>query len=141
VELYADRDERPGQTDRTTMQAFAAWRRPNWRAGLQYARQERGLGSGRTSDLDVASAFAVSRFTPTLVGLLRVDRMFDPNPEGDRIAYLPLDPTAEPTLVIAGVDVQLHKKFGIVPNVEWVTYSGSSTSDDLLAKLTFYYSY
>lgn len=140
LELYADHDDRPGHTDRTTVQAFAGWQRAGNRIGLQYARQNRQLSDGDDVDLDIASVFAVHSFRPDLAVVVRIDRMFDPNPDGDRIQYLPFDPTSESTLLIAGIDSRLHKRFGIIPNVEWVIYDGNRR-DDIVPRITFYYSF
>ncbi|MCA1732881.1 MAG: OprO/OprP family phosphate-selective porin, partial [Acidobacteria bacterium] len=119
-ELYADTEDR-GAEDRTTLQAVAGYRGAGYRFGVQYAQQQR-KSVASDLDLDLASVFAVWSLRENLNLIARVDRMFDPNPEGDRIAYLPFDPTAESTLLIAGVDVELHKNLGVVPNIEWITY-------------------
>jgi len=140
LELYADHDDRPGYTDRTTVQAFAGWQRAGNRIGLQYARQNRQLSDGDDVDLDIASVFAVRSLRPNLAVVVRIDRMFDPNPDGDRIPYLPFDPTSESTLLIAGIDSRLHKRFGVIPNVEWVIY-GTDRRDDIVPRITFYYSF
>lgn len=144
AEVYADHEGRPGGTDRTTLQGFLGARRDRWRAGLQYAQQVRERAGAKRLKLDLASAFAIWDVRDDVSALLRVDRMFDPNPEGDRIAYLPFDPTAESMLVIAGVDFRLHRRFGIVPNVEWVSYEsedGDGPEDDVMARVTFYYTF
>lgn len=144
VELYADHEGRPGGTDRTTFQGFVAVRQDRWRAGLQYATQQRDRDDAESLRLDLASAFAVWNVRDDVSALVRIDRMFDPNPEGDRIPYLPFDPTAESMLLIAGVDFRIHPRFGVVPNVEWIAYdadTGTDPDDDLMARLTFYYSF
>ena len=135
LELYADHDDRPGRNDRTTMQAFAGWQRSGNRAGVQYVRQNRDR-----LDIDVASVFAVHNIRPNMAAIVRVDRMFDPNPDGDRIPYLPFDPTSKSTLMIGGVDWKLHKRFGIIPNVEWIMYD-TDARDDIMPRITFYYSF
>ena len=141
VEVYADRDDRPGETDRVTAQIFAGWRRDTHRIGVMYARQNRELGDGTEIDLDIASAFAVLTLRPRLAALLRVDRMFDPNPEADRIPYLRLDPSASSTLVIAGVDIGVHEHLSLIPNIEWVTYDGEAVDDGLFPRITFHFRY
>lgn len=141
-ELYADTEDR-GAEDRTTLQAVAGYRGTGYRLGAQYAQQQRKRPT-EDSDLDLASVFAVWSVRENLNLIARVDRMFDPNPEGDRIAYLPFDPTGESTLVIAGVDFRLHRNLGVVPNVEWITYESGpagTPGDDLFARVTFYYSF
>lgn len=142
VEVYGDLEERPGETDRATLQFVAGYRGEGFRVGAQYGRQSRERAGGDLN-LDLASVFGVWNVRENVRALARVDRMFDPNPEGNRIAYLPLDPTAKATLVIAGVDFQLNRTLGVIPNVEWVTYDegASSPGDDLFARLTFYFSF
>jgi len=137
VELYADRDDRPGDTDRTLLQAFAALQRERYRAGLQYAHQQR---DGEDLSLDVASAFVVYDLRENISLLGRVDRMFDPNPEGDRIPYLPFDKTSKSTLFLGGVDWKVHKSFSVIPNVEVVTYDDGG-SNDIVPRVTFFYTF
>jgi hypothetical protein len=142
LELYADAEERESE-DRTTLQAVAGYRGAGYRFGAQYAQQQR-KSPASDFDLDLASVFAVWSLRENLNLIARVDRMFDPNPEGERIAYLPFDPTAKSTLVIAGVDFALHRNLGVVPNIEWITYGSGpagTPDDDLFARITFYYSF
>lgn len=144
VELYADHDDRPGETDRTILQAFAGWQGASYRIGAHYARQNRGLDSGGEIDLDIASIFAVYDFRANVSAILRVDRMFDPNPEAAAIPYVPFSPDAGSTLLIAGVDFKLRPRFGLIPNVEWITYdetNGTAPDDEIVPRLTFYYSF
>ncbi|HYK00629.1 MAG TPA: hypothetical protein VE974_02655 [Thermoanaerobaculia bacterium] len=135
-ELYADTEDRPGDADRSTLQGFAFWQNDRARAGLQYAHQTRD----DTGDLDVASVFAVYNLNDTYALIARIDRMFDPNPEGDRIPYLPFDPTRESTLFLAGLDWKLHKNLSIIPNVEYVQYAGGGDAD-LLPRVTLYFTF
>lgn len=126
VEAYADRID----ADRTTVQLFGAWQTEKARAGVHFTRQTRG-----DDELDLASIFGVWNVRPNLAVLARVDRMFDPNPEADRIAYLPMSTEAAPTLFLAGVDWKVHKQVSIIPNVTLVTYD-EDVEDELLAKVT-----
>ncbi|HEX8154365.1 MAG TPA: porin [Thermoanaerobaculia bacterium] len=135
VELYADREARPGDDDRSIAQVFAALQLPGKRVGAQFTHQDRARG-----DVDLASVFGVADLRPNVSVLARVDRMFDPSPEGDRIAFLPFDTTSESTLFIAGVDYKLHKNVSIIPNVEYIRYDGGA-EDDILLRLTFFYSF
>jgi len=137
VELYADRDDRPGDTDRTLLQVFAALQREHYRAGLQYSHQQR---DGEDISLDVASAFVVYDLRENISLLGRVDRMFDPNPEGDKIPYLPFDTTSKSTLFLAGVDWKVHKSFSVIPNVEVVTYDDGA-GNDVVPRVTFFYTF
>ncbi|HEX8617857.1 MAG TPA: hypothetical protein VF911_09765, partial [Thermoanaerobaculia bacterium] len=129
-------EDRPGAADRSTMQGFALWHNETARIGLQYAHQARQ----NADDFDVASLFGVCNLSARLALIGRVDRMFDSNPEGDRIPYLPFDPTRASTLYIAGVDWKLHKNLSIIPNVEYVHYDGGG-ENDLLPRVTFFFTF
>ena len=130
VELYADHDDREGNDDRSLGQVFAWLQRENFRAGLFYAHQAREDGN-----FDVASIYGVLAVGNGISLVGRVDRNFDPNPEGDRIVYLPFDPTTESTLFIAGVDWAVHKNVSVIPNVEVIHYDNGS-KQDVLPRLT-----
>jgi hypothetical protein len=139
-EAYGDVESRPGEADRSTFHLFG-FHRGDWgRIGVQGARQVREQPSGEELELDLASVFVVVKAGERSHLLARVDRTFDPNPEGQAIAYLPLDPTAEATIAILGWDYALAEKLNVIPNVEWVTYEhpegGPDPDDDLLVRLT-----
>lgn len=139
-EAYADTEGRPGETDRTTFQLFG-FHKAGWgRVGLQAARQIRERPVGDDLELDLASLFVVVKTGERSSLLARVDRMFDPNPEAAAIVYLPMDPTAESTLVLVGWDYAVAEKLNVIPNVTWIGYdrpgAGADPEDDLMARLT-----
>ena len=140
-DLYADFENRPGPTNRTTFQFFGMYRTEGGRVGLQYAHQDRDADP----DLDLLSLFGVLDLGEKITLLGRVDRTLDPNPAGDTIAYLPFDPTAEATLIIAGVDFKVHPKVSFIPNVEAVLYDGQGGApdpdNDLVGRVTFVFQY
>lgn len=120
-----------------TAQVFLAYKAKRGRVGLQLARQVRNTGGNTLSSL-----FGVFPVNPKTDVLLRVDRLFDKNPNGEKIAYTPMAATAEPTIVIAGVAYRVQPKVQLIPNVEWIAYShatnGSNPKSDLYGKLTLY---
>lgn len=130
AELYGDFEDRIGDEERTTLQGFVGWRWARGRAGLQLAHQERDLAPGLSRDLDIASAFAVFALGEQLNALARVDRMFDPNPDGARIAYLPFSPRAESTFALAGLEIVLDEAVSIIPNIEAVFYDAADGGED-----------
>lgn len=144
-EVYADWDPRVLFKDRKTWQVFLAYQRPEHRLGLQFAQQIREDGEGNDDKLEIASIFYVRKLTDKLNLLTRVDRMFDPNPAGGAIDYLPFDPTAKSTLVIAGIDYTPTSTVHLIPNFEWVHYSendeGVRPDDDLMVRATFYWTF
>lgn len=145
LEGYIDYEGRPGDTDRRTYQAFAGFT-PAWgRVGLQAVRQHREVAGGDALDLDVASVFGVFELTDTLNLLTRYDRMFDPNPDGEKISYLPFDRTAGSSFALFGVDIEIDGALNIIPNVEWVFYDesspGSRPDQDVIPRVTFFWQF
>jgi hypothetical protein len=134
-EVYADFEDRPGATNRATVQGFGGISNDRFRAGVQYAHQTRE----NANDFDVASIFGVYNLNPRFSLIGRIDRQ-DANPEGAAIPYLQLDPSRESMLFIAAVDWKLHKNLGIIPNAELVKYEGGG-EDDLFARVTFYFTF
>ena len=143
LEFYADYDQRPLQTDRNTYQAFLGYKRDWGRLGIQYAHQER-KGASKVN-LDVLSLFGFVNVSPRVTLIGRYDRMFDPNPEGARIPYIPFDPTAKFHFFLAGIDWKVSEGFSLIPNVEVVRYDkredGTRPDTDLIPRITFYYKF
>ena len=112
-----------------------------WRGGVQYVLQRWDVGPGHRQAL--VSAFVVVRVTRSVRAIARVDKMHDPNPRGERIPYLPLDPESRATLWILGVDLKVAQGIHFLPNVELVTYSpdgeGRRPAADLFLRWTFWY--
>jgi hypothetical protein len=74
----------------------------------------------------------------------RIDRIFDLNTDGEKIAYIPFDKTAKSTLLIAGVDLKPIPEVHLMPNVEVVIYDENETTKvkpdaDVIPRLTVYY--
>ena len=132
----------PRGTNRTIYQVFDAYNGEKNRCGVQYARQTREMAPGLELDLDIASVYAVFQLKEHLNLLTRVDRMFDPNPDGDQVAYIPFDPTAESTLALVGLDFEIGDRIDLIPNVEVVSYDSVGTAPapdhDLIARFTFF---
>lgn len=143
AEAYADFEGRPGDTDRRTVQGFVGYRAEGGRLGVQVGRQIRDVPDAPNTDLDYLSAFGAVRLRPEVSLLGRYDRMFDPNPEGPRIAYLPFAAGAKSNLLIAGIDIRVHESIHIIPNIEYIFYEavggGEAPGDDAIPRLTVFY--
>jgi len=141
LEFYSDYDNRPQQADRNTYSAFLAYKRDWGRLGFQYAHQKR-KGTSKV-DLDLFSFFGVVNVTPKLTFIGRYDRMFDPNPEGANIPYIPFDPTAKFHFFLAGIDWKVTEEFSLLPNIEVVRYDkredGTRPATDVIPRMTFFY--
>jgi hypothetical protein len=143
-EAYADFESRPDDKDIQTLQAFGGYEGKSFKLGLQYARQTRQQGPGRDDlELDILSGFATGTINPKVLWLARVDRGFDPNPNGASIPYLPFDPTAKSTLFLAGLEFLPIPSVHLTPNVEIVTYDDADPKPktDVVARLTFYWTF
>ena len=144
VEGYGDFEGRPGVSDRYTLQGFVAYQYDNFRLGLQFAQQNREVGEGLEDlKLQVGSVFAAAKISEKTWGFARIDRLFDPSPDGAKISYIPFDPTAKSTFLLVGLDLMPIKEVHIMPNVEAVLYdendAGVSPDNDVIPRVTFYY--
>jgi hypothetical protein len=143
VEIYGDWVDKPGDTDWTTLQAFVAYKAKKMRLGFQYAHQTR---KGDTDlKLNVGSVFGVFQLSKKVSFLARVDRMFDPNPSGETISYIPFSSEAKSTFIVGGLDFKVHKQVSIMPNIEVIIYhnpgSGDKPTTDVIPRLTFYFKF
>jgi hypothetical protein len=138
IDLYADYEKRAGETDRSTWQVFAGQKTDTLRWGLQYSHQDRQTDP----KLELASAFVVGNLRDELSVIGRVDRLLEPSPRGDGIAYIPFDPSARATMALAGVEYRASPVLRITPNIIWTTYdrnaAGVRPDDDLHLRLTLY---
>ena len=138
VDIYTDYEKRSGPTDRQTWQVFAGQKTDTLRWGLQYSHQDRQ----DDPKLELASAFVVPRLSEKLSMIGRVDRLLEPSPRGDGIAYVPFDPTAKATMVLTGLEYRFSPVFRLTPNVIWTVYGvnadGTRPDDDLHLRVTFF---
>lgn len=145
VEGYADFEERPGTANRTTLQGFAGYQSKSLRLGVQYAHQNRQVAPGVDDlKLQIGSVFATAKISEKVWGFARVDRLFDPNPDGAKISYLPFDVSAKAKLFLAGLDFRPIENVRIMPNVEAVFYDkvgGDRPDTDLIPRVTLFYSW
>jgi hypothetical protein len=126
-----------------TAQFFGSWSVDRGRIGLQYAHQQRNRDAPDQDDfeLNVLSLFGVWVANERFSVLGRYDRMFDPNPFGPSIAYLPMSADAKSNLVILGLDVTVVKQFHIIPTFDTVIYDAVGDEEapdtDFVPRLTF----
>ena len=147
LEAYADWQDQPNGRDVSTLEAFAGWQEKSWRASLQYGHQDRaGAGPGGSDlSLDFLSAFAAVQVAPQVTVVGRVDRNFDPIPNGETIDYMPFSDQAKSVFGYVGVDVTLHKNVHLIPNVEVTAYDqaedGTTPGTDVVPRVTLFFSW
>jgi len=138
IDIYSDYEKLSGRKDRTTIQAFVGYQADTFRWGAQYSHQDREADPV----LELASAFLIRRLgvKTELVG--RVDRIMEPSPRGDNIAYLPFDPSARATFFIGGLEFQTTPHFSVTPNIVYTRYDendeGVTPKSDLHLRLTLF---
>ena len=141
LEFYGDYDQRPLQADRNTYHVFLGYKRDWGRLGIEYGHQKR-KGDSKV-DLDVLSFFGFVNVSPKVTLIGRYDRIFDPNPEGADIPYLPIDPTAKFHFFLTGIDWKVSEEFSLIPNIEVVRYDrradGTRPATDVMPRVTFFY--
>jgi len=93
----------------------------------------------------VASLFIVGEVSQQFSLFGRVDRNFEPNPQGDDIAFIPFDPTASNIFFVGGVDWHPVKQVKFMPNVEFIKYDENDESitpvSDIIGRITFYWGF
>jgi len=138
ADFYADHEALPGPRDRSIVQLFVGRASSTLRWGLQYAHQDRE----DDPTLEVASAFIVRALHGEWSLIGRIDRLLEPSPKGDGIAYIPFDPSARATLFLGGVEYRPTSLFRVTPNVVWTTYdrndAGTRPGSDLQLRLTLF---
>jgi hypothetical protein len=141
VDFYADYEKLSGPTDRTTLQAFLGYGAERLRWGVQYSNQDRE----QDPPLELASGFLVADLSPRISAIGRVDRLLEPSPKGDDIAYLPMDPSATATIYFAGLEIRLHPHFTLTPNAVVTTYDrndpGARPETDVYLRLTAFFNF
>jgi hypothetical protein len=142
LEVYADFEDLPGETDRHTFQGSMFVKKKKGRVGLQFARHTR-MVEGRDNDtFDVLSVFGAVVIDDKLSTFFRYDRQFQINPSAEKIAYLPFASAAEANFVVGGLDFAVTDAIRFMPNVEVVFYSnseGETPDPDVLPRVTFFY--
>lgn len=137
-DFYLDFEELGGQTDHSTIQMFAAYQTEVLRLGFLYSNQDRQ----DDPKLELASAFAVRKLGTETSLIGRVDRLMEPSPRGNDIAYLPFSPDARATFFLGAVEFRLTPKFVMTPNVVVTTYDrndeGIRPKNDVYLRLTFF---
>jgi hypothetical protein len=145
VEAYADYADNEGVEDWYTLQGFAGYNGKDLKMGLHYAGQTRKVKDTTDIKLQVLSFFISGVISDHFNLLGRVDKMLEPNPQGNKIAFLPFDPTSASLLLVLGVDYHPIDRVKLVPNIEYITYSenkeGVIPSDDLVVRLTFFWAF
>lgn len=144
IQAYGDWNDRPGGQNIYTMQGFLAWQTENMHVGLLYAHQvQQKVLSGQNLVLDMASVFSRFKITDEITGLLRADHLFEANPAGESIDYIPFSSQAESTLLIGGADIELIPDVHLIPNIETVIYGqtppGKTPATDVIPRLTLFY--
>ncbi|MFQ5570335.1 MAG: porin [Rhodothermales bacterium] len=145
LEAYTDYEARPGETDRYTFQGALFYQQKAGRVGVQFARQIRQVEDADNAEFDVLSVFGAVKLNEHLHAFARFDHQFQPNPSGEKVAYIPFSKEAEANFVVGGLDYAVTDKIHFMPNVEAIFYGdvegGEKPTTDVIPRLTFYYKF
>jgi hypothetical protein len=140
VEFYADVEDRPGSTDRSTYHAFVGFKGAAFHSGVEYASQDRQTDAGPDQTIAVGSVFGVWDFAEKLSLLARIDRSFDGNPEAEQIPYWVLANDTKFDLALVGLDYRIQRVVSLIPNIGYVAYRETdgrpAPDNDLIVRLT-----
>ena len=138
-DFYADYEERKGAHDRTMLQAYMAYQAELVRWGLQYTNQDRQ----EDPPLELASGFVAAKLGEKSSVIGRIDRLIEPSPRGDGIAYIPFDPSAPATMYLAAYEYKLKPNLTLTPNFIVIDYDrndeGQQPRTDFYLRLTAYF--
>ncbi|MDG0991832.1 MAG: hypothetical protein P8Q31_08385 [Luminiphilus sp.] len=141
LDAYVDHESRPGRLDRSTFQLFAAQQTERYSVGLVYTHQDRQ----EDPTLELAALMGVVRLSNKIDLITQVQRLFQPSIKGNDIAYIPFDPSATATNIVAGIEYRLTNRIFITPNIVYTHYGvnpqGVRPEDDLHLRLTFFFNY
>ncbi len=141
MDFYADYEDLGGPTVRKTLQGFVGYENDYLRWGLQYSNQDRE----DNPPIELVSGFLVAKAGSQSNLVLRIDRMLEPSPKGDGIAYLPFDPSVKATMFVSGVEFHYGSHVTFTPNLVVKRYdqndNGERPQTDVQLRLTLFFNY
>jgi hypothetical protein len=146
-EIYGDYADREGEADTYIEQAFVGYKKKNLHGGIQFSHQTLKARDNSTdgTDLNILSLFLSGNVSEKIKLIGRIDKMFEPNPAGENIAYTPYDDTASFTMFLAGVDINVADGISIIPNIKYILYNenddGLTPTNDAYAWVTLYWKF
>jgi hypothetical protein len=147
-EAYADYTDMGNDSSVNILQAFAGVKGKWGRAGLNFGYRHFTFLVGDlkgSSDLKFISLFGVFKIGPTLDLVGRYDRLLDPNPNGDKIDYIPMANGSKANVVLAGLGWTMSDNVKVIPNLKYVFYDAPEIGDkpaaDFYAYLTLYFKF
>lgn len=146
VQAYGDYAGNPNNRFIYTMQGFIGYRSDDLNVGGLYAYQFRNNTPLNGDEAyNMVSLFTNFSLGKNATGLLRVDHLFDRNPNAAGIDYIPMSAFASSTLLIGGVDIELEQDIHLIPNIEAVLYGetsiGNTPDSDFIPRLTLFYNF
>lgn len=146
AEVYADFEDRSGDTDRTTVRGFLGFKKEKFRAGAEYVQQTRDQANADSYDLRVISGFATGAVSEKVWLVGRVDRAMDSGASSPGAPYFPMSSAVPSTFVLAGVELVARDNISFTPNVEVAMYDdpdngGSKPDNDVVGRVTFMFKY
>ena len=144
VDINGEYEHRQDNIAYSVCQAVAGIEKVWGRAGVQLARRCLSQ-NGEKMQWTLISVFSALKIAKTVETAVRFDKMFDANPDGERISYTPFSALAPSNLLIGLVSWQAVQNVWLIPNIKYVFYDtpsfGEKPSDDLYGNLTLFFRY
>ena len=141
IEGYVDYEQRSDGEKRLMYQGFVGFKSKKINAGLQYLNQMRDYSDKKDVEIQLISAFFRAKIKKQFTALVRLDKIFNKLPGGPDIAYLPISDQSHATIAIVGIDYSLSSDVHLIPNLEIVMYDESKIDNDVMGRVTFYYTF
>jgi len=143
-DLYGDYEHQKDNKIYSVYQGFIGYEWPWGRLGVQCARRIFRQNDDR-KDWTVFSAFSVAKWGSAIELVLRYDKMFDANPKGGNIPYIPFSDIAPSNLLIGAFNWKVQKNIWLIPNIKYVFYDTppgrEKPSEDVYLNLTVFFRY
>lgn len=141
IEFYGDYERQENSRTYSLYQLFGGYRASWGRIGLQFAQRFFKQGTN-TDDWHILSVFSIVKAWASVDIIGRYDRVFEANPSGEKISYIPFSSLASSHLIIGGLSWQAAKNIWLIPNLKYVFYSKPNKEEkparDLYLNLTVY---
>ncbi len=143
-EFYGDYEKQNDNMTYYIYQAFGAYKTSWGRVGFQFTKRFFKQGE-RIDNWPVFSAFAIIKASESTEIIARYDRVFEPNPKGEEISYIPFSNVASSHLIIGGFSWQAAQNIWLIPNLKYVFYTmpdkGEKPDSDIYFNLTVFFKF
>lgn len=144
VEAYGDFESVDEHPNKFLTHIFVGYQVTMFRLGFLASYR---LGAAKDGEKIMAGSFfgSIVLVEDKLAFVARFDQLLNPNPNGNKISYLPYNSKAPSSTIFLALDCHLASDIQIMPNVVTIIYgkpeSGEKPNMELVPRLTLYYKF